>query len=77
MYKTYNHIYNDKKRNQKNMKEYNERKSHISSKPHVIPTFSNNVRHPVAETFTTLHHTSPNYTSLHFTILVDTSLPPI
>jgi len=25
---------------------------------------SNNVRHPVTKTFTTLHYTSPNYTSL-------------
>ena len=65
------------KKDQKNMKEYDKRKSHINSKIHVICISSNDVRHPVAETFTTLHHTSPNYTSLHFTILVDTSLPPI
>jgi len=38
---------------------------------------SNNVRHPVTKTFTPLHYTSPNYTSLHVTTLVDTSLPPI
>jgi len=47
------------------MKEYDERKSHISSKIHVIYTPSNNVRHPTVETFTTLHYTSPYYTSLH------------
>ena len=33
---------------------------------------SNNVRHPVTKTFTTLHPTT-----LHFTTLVDTSLPLI
>jgi hypothetical protein len=65
------------KKNQKNVKEYDKRKSHINSKLHVIYIFSNNVRHPVTETFTTLHFTSPNYTSLHFTTLVDTSLSPI
>jgi len=27
---------------------------------------SNNVRHPVTETFTPLHYTSPSFTSLHF-----------
>ena len=36
---------------------------------------SNNVRHPVTKTFTILHYTSPDHTSLHFTTLVDTSLP--
>ena len=36
-----------------------------------------NVRHPVTKTFTTLHYISPNYTSFHFTTLVDTSLPLI
>jgi len=44
---------------------------------------SNNDRHPVAETSTPLHlstlhffpfKSSPNYASLHFTILVDASL---
>ena len=38
---------------------------------------SNNVRHPLAKTFITLQFTSPNYTTLHFTTLVDTSLPVI
>jgi hypothetical protein len=59
------------------MKEYDKRKSHKSSKIHVIYLSSNNVRHPVAKTFTTLHHASPSYTLLHFTTLVDTSLPLI
>jgi uncharacterized protein YukJ len=52
-------------------------KSHISSKLHMIYISSNNVRHPVTKTFATLHYTSPNYTSLHFITLVDTSLPLI
>ena len=56
------------------MKEYDKRKSHISSKFHMIYISSNIVRHPVTKTFTTLYYTSPNYTSLHFTTLVDTSL---
>jgi len=60
------------KKKQKNMTEYDKRKSHESSKIHVISISSNNVRHPVTKIFTTLH-----YTSLHFTILFDTSLPPI
>jgi hypothetical protein len=38
---------------------------------------SNNEGHPVPKTFTPLHYTSTNYTLLHFTTLVDTSLPPI
>jgi hypothetical protein len=53
------------------MKEYDKQKSHISSKIHVIYTSSNNVRHPVAKTFTTLHYSSPNYTALYFTTIVD------
>ena len=65
------------KKNQKNMKEYDKQNSHISSKIHVIYISSNNVRHPVAKTFITLHYTSLNYTLLHFTTLVDTSLPLI
>jgi len=59
------------------MKEYDKRKSHTSSKLHVIYVSSNNVRHPFTKTFTTLHYTPPNYTSLHFPKLVDTSLPLI
>jgi len=54
------------------MNECDKRKSHISSKLHMIYISSNNVRHPVTETFTTLY-----YTSLHFTMFVDTSLPLI
>ena len=38
---------------------------------------TNNGRHPVTKNFTPLHYTLPNYTSLHFTTLVDTSPPPI
>jgi hypothetical protein len=41
------------------------KKGHINSKIHVIYISSNNVRHPVAKTFTTLH-----LTQLHFTPLV-------
>jgi len=33
----------------------------------MIYVSSNNVRHPVTKTFTTIHYTSPNYTELHFT----------
>jgi len=52
------------------MKECDKQKSHISSKLHMIYIFSNNVRHPVTKTFTTLHPTT-----LHFTTLVNTSFP--
>jgi len=65
------------KRNQKHMKECDKRKSHINSKLFIIYICSNNVRHPVPKTFTTLRYTSPNYTLLHLTTLVDTSLPTI
>jgi len=44
------------------MEEGDKRKSHISSKRHMIYVSSNNVRHPVTKTFTTLHYSSPNYT---------------
>jgi len=54
----------------KNMKECDKRKSHISSKLHMICISSNNVGHSVTKIFTTLHPTT-----LHFTTLVDTSLP--
>jgi hypothetical protein len=54
-----------KKLNQKNMKECDKRKPHISSKLRVIYISSNNVRHPVTKTFTTLHRTTLNSTSLH------------
>jgi len=50
-----------KKWNQKNMKECDKQKSHISSKLHMIYISSNNVRHPVTKTVTHLHYTSPNY----------------
>jgi len=49
------------------MNKCDKRKSHISSKLHMIYISSNNVRHPVTKNFTTLHPTT-----LHFTILVDT-----
>ena len=58
-----------KKWNQKNMKECDKRKSHISSKLHMIYISSDNVRHSVTKTLTTLHPTT-----LHVTTLVDTSL---
>ena len=61
----------------KNKKEFDKRKSHISSKLHMIYISSNNVGHPVTKTFTPLHCTSPTYASLHVTTLVDTSLPLI
>jgi len=53
------------------------RNSHISSKLRMIYISSNNDRNPVTKTFTPLLYTSPSYTSLHFTALVDTSLLPI
>ena len=59
------------------MQECDKRKSHTSSKLHIIYISSNNGKHHVTKTFTPLHNTSPNYTSLHFTTLVDTSLRPI
>jgi len=51
------------------MKEYDKRKSHKSSKIHVIYISSNNVRHPVTKTFTLLHPTRLHSTSLHFSTL--------
>jgi len=45
--------------------EYDERKSHISSKMRVFYKPSDNVRHPVAETFSTLHPTTLH--STHYT----------
>jgi len=62
-------IYNDTKYNQKNLKEYDKRNRHISSKLHMINISSNNDSHPVTKTFTQLHCTSPNYTlvPLHYT----------
>ena len=68
-YKTYNHIYNDKKWKQWNMKECDKRKSHISSKLRMICKSSNNGRHPVTMTFTTLHPTKLHSTSLNLSTL--------
>jgi hypothetical protein len=59
-------MYNDKKWSQKNMKEFDKRKSHISSKIHVIYISSTNVGHPVTKTFTTLYSTSLHLSALHF-----------
>ena len=61
----------------KNTKEFDTRKSHTSRKLHMTYIPSSNVRQPVAKIFTTLHCTSPNYTSIHFTKFIDTSLPLI
>jgi hypothetical protein len=41
------------------------RKSHISSKRHMICISSNNDRRPVTKTFTPLHYTSRHFTSSH------------
>jgi len=51
------------------MKGYGKRKSHISSKLHVIYISSNDVRHPVTKTFTTLHPTTLHSTSVHLSTL--------
>ena len=51
--------------NQKNTKECDRRKSHISSKLHMIYTSSKNIIHPVTKTFTILHPTTLHSTSLH------------
>ena len=74
VYKTYNHIYNYKKKwNQKNMKECDKQKKPYKQQTlYMIYISSNNVRHPVTQTFTTLHPTT-----LHSTTLVVISLPPI
>ena len=55
-----------KKWDQKNMKECDKRKRHISSKLHMIYISSNNGRHPVTKTFIPLHCTSPHLSTLHF-----------
>ena len=56
------------KKEQKNKKECDRRKRHISSKLRIIYVSFNSVRHHVVtKTFTPLHYTSPNYTSLHVT----------
>jgi len=51
------------------MKEYDKRKSHISSKLHMIYISSNNVRHPVANIFTTLYPITLHSISLHLSTL--------
>ena len=51
------------------MKEYDKRKRHISSKRHVIYVSSNNVRHPLNKTLSTLHPTTLHSTSLHLSTL--------
>ena len=61
----YTHTYNDVKWNQKNMEECDKRKSHVSSKLHMIYISSNSDRHPVTKNFTPLHPTTRHYTSLH------------
>jgi len=50
----------------KNMKEFDKRNSLISRKLHMIYMSSNNVRHRVTKTFTTLHSTSLHLSTLHF-----------
>jgi len=47
------------------MKKYDNRKTNISSKLHMIYISSNNVRHSVLKTFTTLLPTTLHATSLH------------
>jgi len=47
------------------MKLCDERKSHISSKLHMIYMSCNNDRHPVTKTFTTLHYACRNFTFSH------------
>ena len=47
------------------MKECDKRKTHISSQLHMINISSNNFRHPVTKTFTALHSTSLNLSTLH------------
>ena len=50
------------------MKKIDKRKSHTNNKLRVIYIFSNNVRHPVTNTLTTLHYvTQLRFTPLHYT----------
>jgi len=49
----------------KNLNECDKRKSRTSSKLHMVCVSSNNVRHPVTKTFTTIHPTTLHSTSLH------------
>ena len=68
-YSKHTTIYTMIKKDQKDTKEYDKRKSHISSKLHMIYISSNNIRHPVTKTFTTLHPTTLHSTSLHLSTL--------
>jgi len=52
------------------MKECDKR----NSKLHMIYISSNNDRNPLTKTFVPLRYTSPNYNSLQFTSLFETSL---
>ena len=58
-------LYNDKKWNQKKMKECDKRKNHTSSKLHTICISANNVRPSLH--FTQLHLTPLHYICRHFT----------
>jgi len=49
------------------MEEYEKRKSHISSKHRMIYISSNNLKHTVTKTFTTLRPTILHFTTLHYT----------
>ena len=53
------------------MKECDKPNSQISSRLYMIYIYLNNGRHPVTKTFTPLHYTSPNYTSLPSQISYD------
>jgi hypothetical protein len=67
------------------MKECDNSKIHMYKQQIHIVRKSNNAWYLITSTKTittlehsaTLHHTSPNYTSVHFTTLIDTSLPLI
>jgi hypothetical protein len=62
--------------NQKDIKEYDKPKTRIIGKLHMIYISSNNVRHPITKTFTTLQYTFRHFTSSHlnFTQLHYTTL---
>jgi len=51
------------------MEECDKRKSHISSRLHLIYISSNKVRYPVTKTFITLHPFALNSTSLNLSTL--------
>ena len=53
-------------KNQKNMKEYDKRKSHTSSKLRVIYISSNNVRHPLTKTGYSTDRTNSSSTVFTF-----------